>query len=94
MVTSWAEQWHETAKFLVLYSENGKSQDPRPVAQNATRAGHPRELRRAKARPAPDLGGDRRTTERDTLKVATFNINDINKRLENLLAWLAKAEPC
>jgi len=27
------------------------------------------------------------------VKVATFNINNINKRLANLLAWLAKAEP-
>jgi len=27
------------------------------------------------------------------LKLATFNINNINKRLDNLLAWLAKAEP-
>jgi exodeoxyribonuclease III len=27
------------------------------------------------------------------LKVATFNINNINKRLDNLLRWLAKAEP-
>jgi hypothetical protein len=27
------------------------------------------------------------------LKVASFNINNINKRLDNLLAWLAKAEP-
>jgi hypothetical protein len=32
-------------------------------------------------------------TERDPLKVATFNINNINKRLDNLLAWLAKVEP-
>jgi len=32
-------------------------------------------------------------TERDLLKVATFNINNINKRLDNLLAWLVKAEP-
>ena len=31
--------------------------------------------------------------ERDPVKVATFNINNINKRLDNLLAWLAKAEP-
>jgi hypothetical protein len=31
--------------------------------------------------------------EWDLLKVATFNINNINKRLDNLLAWLAKAEP-
>jgi exodeoxyribonuclease III len=31
-------------------------------------------------------------TERDPLKVATLNINNI-KRLDNLLAWLAKAEP-
>lgn len=28
-----------------------------------------------------------------SLKVATFNINNINKRLNNLLAWLAKAKP-
>jgi exonuclease III len=27
------------------------------------------------------------------VKIATFNINDINKRLENLLTWLAKAKP-
>ena len=32
-------------------------------------------------------------TERDSVKFATFNINNINKRLDNLLAWLAKAEP-
>src|SRR5450432_1469825 len=32
-------------------------------------------------------------TERNLVKVATFNINDINKRLDNLLAWLVKAEP-
>ena len=30
---------------------------------------------------------------RNLVKVATFNINNINKRLDNLLAWLAKAEP-
>jgi exodeoxyribonuclease III len=27
------------------------------------------------------------------LKIATFNINNINKRLDNLIAWLTKAEP-
>jgi len=27
------------------------------------------------------------------LKIATFNINNINKRFDNLAAWLAKAEP-
>ena len=27
------------------------------------------------------------------MKVATFNINNINKRLDNLLAWLAKVQP-
>src|SRR6202163_1195822 len=32
-------------------------------------------------------------TERALVRVATFNINNINKRLDNLLAWLAKAEP-
>jgi hypothetical protein len=40
------------------------------------------------------LGEPRSTgTERDPLKTGTFNINNINKRLDNLLAWLAKAEP-
>src|SRR5438445_3575619 len=32
-------------------------------------------------------------TEGDLVRVATFNINNINKRLDNLLAWLAKTEP-
>lgn len=27
------------------------------------------------------------------MRIATFNINNINKRLDNLLAWLIKAEP-
>ena len=34
-----------------------------------------------------------REIDGDLVKVATFNINNINKRLDNLLAWLAKAEP-
>ena len=29
----------------------------------------------------------------DLVRIATFNINNINKRLDNLLAWLAKTEP-
>jgi luciferase family oxidoreductase group 1 len=33
------------------------------------------------------------TIEARTVKIATFNINNINKRLENLLAWLAQAAP-
>src|ERR1700681_3846013 len=31
--------------------------------------------------------------EAGPLKIATFNINNINKRLDNLMAWLAKAQP-
>jgi exodeoxyribonuclease III len=27
------------------------------------------------------------------VRIATFNINDVNKRLDNLLAWLAETEP-
>jgi exodeoxyribonuclease III len=27
------------------------------------------------------------------MKIATFNINNVNKRLNNLLAWLARADP-
>jgi exonuclease III len=27
------------------------------------------------------------------VKIATFNINGINKRLDNLLAWLDRAQP-
>jgi Endonuclease/Exonuclease/phosphatase family len=27
------------------------------------------------------------------VKIVTFNINDINKRLESLLTWLAKSKP-
>jgi exodeoxyribonuclease-3 len=27
------------------------------------------------------------------VKIATFNVNDINKRLSNLLAWLQSSQP-
>jgi exodeoxyribonuclease III len=27
------------------------------------------------------------------MKIATFNINNVNRRLDNLLGWLAVAEP-
>lgn len=30
---------------------------------------------------------------RPRLKIATFNINNINKRMDNLISWLAEAEP-
>src|SRR5260370_28696523 len=48
-------------------------------------------LFRRRTRRYKDRGGTR--TERALVRVATFNINNINKRLDNLLAWLAKAEP-
>jgi exodeoxyribonuclease-3 len=38
------------------------------------------------ARRAPKQGGS-------TLKIATFNVNNINRRLPNLLSWLAEAAP-
>jgi len=31
--------------------------------------------------------------EAGLLKIATFNINNVNKRLQNLLTWLAKTQP-
>ena len=33
------------------------------------------------------------SSEAEPLKIATFNINNINKRLHNLTAWLARAQP-
>src|SRR3984885_12628374 len=38
-------------------------------------------------------GKDALRIEARTVKIATFNINNINKRLENLLAWLSQAAP-
>src|SRR6202162_2480705 len=32
-------------------------------------------------------------SETGPLKIATFNINNINKRLHNLTAWLVKTQP-
>src|SRR5579863_994565 len=33
------------------------------------------------------------SSEAAPLKIATFNINNINKRLNNLMAWLRRAQP-
>jgi exodeoxyribonuclease-3 len=35
----------------------------------------------------------RRRSRQQTFKIATFNVNNIRRRLPNLLAWLAEAEP-
>jgi exodeoxyribonuclease-3 len=44
--------------------------------------------------PSAGTFGAHRAGQKGTLvRVATFNINNINKRLDNLLAWLSKAEP-
>src|ERR1700680_2381024 len=41
-------------------------------------------------RSPAESGGPR---EAGPLKIATFNINNINKRLHNLTAWLAREQP-
>ena len=37
--------------------------------------------------------GKRRSARGTPLKIATFNVNDVNKRLPNLLAWLKHSKP-
>src|SRR5256885_1033856 len=32
-------------------------------------------------------------TKRRSIKIASFNVNDVNKRLPNLLAWLKRSRP-
>src|SRR5579871_6330617 len=42
----------------------------------------------------PEAGARReRGWDRARVKIATFNINNVNKRLANLLAWLEAAQP-
>jgi exodeoxyribonuclease III len=41
----------------------------------------------------PERSRPRHRAKVGTLKIATFNINNIRKRLPNLLAWLASAKP-
>jgi exodeoxyribonuclease-3 len=48
--------------------------------------------RTARPRPQPGRAAGARTSVR-SIKIATFNINDVNKRLPNLLAWLQAATP-
>jgi exodeoxyribonuclease-3 len=43
----------------------------------------------AKTEPRPRA----RPARTRPLRIATFNVNNVNRRLENLLAWLARAEP-
>ena len=64
---------------------------PRPEAAQARLRLHapPDHLRRSPRRSPPGRA-DRRLSR---VKIATFNVNNVNKRLANLLAWLAAAEP-
>src|SRR5262245_12852243 len=45
------------------------------------------------ARAIVRLASRRGAPHSDPVKIATFNINNINKRLPNLTAWLRAAEP-
>lgn len=48
----------------------------------------------AKAKAAPKKKPAKSAAKpADTLKIATFNINNVNRRLPNLLAWLKAAKP-
>ena len=48
----------------------------------------------ARDKPGHDDEGGRKRRGRGTaIKIATFNVNDVNKRLPNLLAWLGRAKP-
>src|SRR5437764_1240044 len=44
-------------------------------------------------RALTDVRGKSRYGLTRTVKIATFNINNINKRLDNLLDWLARSQP-
>jgi exodeoxyribonuclease-3 len=35
----------------------------------------------------------RKAASRDPIRIATFNVNNVNRRLPNLLAWLGSAQP-
>jgi len=56
------------------------------------RNGHARKrFRQASALDGPESFARRRVCT--PMRIATFNINNVNKRLENLLAWLAATRP-
>src|SRR4051812_44376005 len=42
---------------------------------------------------APRHSSVQRQRQLRSMKIATFNINDVNKRLANLLEWLGAAKP-
>jgi exodeoxyribonuclease-3 len=44
-------------------------------------------------RPERRAGNDSWLKSHGSMKIATFNVNNVNKRLRNLLDWLAEAEP-
>jgi exodeoxyribonuclease III len=45
------------------------------------------------AAAGPGLAAVRLAAGRDPIRIATFNVNNVNRRLPNLLAWLGSAQP-
>ena len=41
----------------------------------------------------PNSSSCRRPGIAEAMKIATFNVNNVNRRLPNLLAWLKRARP-
>ena len=64
------------------------------LARSSTNSRDKKKVVDARANPRIKSGGGHDVKRRRrALKIATFNINDVNKRLPNLLAWLGDANP-
>ncbi|HKX11279.1 MAG TPA: exodeoxyribonuclease III, partial [Stellaceae bacterium] len=62
------------------------------LARSSTNSRAKKKVVDARAKPGHD-GKKKRKVPGKPLKIATFNINDVNKRLSNLLAWLEQSKP-
>ncbi|HLJ19423.1 MAG TPA: exodeoxyribonuclease III [Stellaceae bacterium] len=88
------------ARLDKLAGVGGHKSSPSPLEGEGREGGRQRPARlhpppvSARALPtSPSRGEGKKRTRVAALKIATFNINDINKRLPNLLAWLGEAKP-
>jgi DNA polymerase-1 len=79
-----------------LASPSASSQPSWPgLARPSTNSRARKEVVDARVKPGHDekKRARRRKPSGKPLKIATFNINDVNKRLSNLLAWLQRSKP-
>jgi exodeoxyribonuclease III len=88
-----AREWGLNQLAARLEKLDSASQRPGPSSPGLSRRSTPSSSGKEHVDARDKPGHDAKKGKSPPIKIATFNVNDVNKRLPNLLAWLKRSRP-